>query len=102
MGALRLRSRVELHLEQGSTLQFCEDPERYPPVQTRYEGLECVNRLPMLHAAGETDVAVTGAGTLDASLTSASNRGSDCARASSSRWSPAAFPPATAAGGREA
>jgi len=77
VGALRLRSRVELHLDHGATLQFSEDPEQYPPVQTRYEGLECVNRSPMLHAAGETDVAVTGAGTLDASRTAAWNRGSD-------------------------
>jgi polygalacturonase len=77
VGALRLRSRVELHLKEGATLQFCEDARKFPPVATRYEGLECVNRSPMLYAAGEIDVAVTGGGTLDASRTAEWNRGSD-------------------------
>jgi polygalacturonase len=77
VGALRLRSRVELYLKAGATLEFSDDPAKFPPVLTRYEGFECVNRSPMLHASGETDVAVTGEGTLDASRTAAWNRGSD-------------------------
>jgi hypothetical protein len=77
VGALRLRSRVDLHVAAGATLKFSDNPERYPLVQTRYEGLECVNRSPMIHASGETDVAVTGSGRLDASATAAWNRGSD-------------------------
>ena len=75
-GALRLKSRVELRLD-GATLRFSDDPERFPPVRTRYEGLECVNRSPMIHADGETDIALTGTGTLDASATARWNRGSD-------------------------
>jgi polygalacturonase len=75
VGALRLRSRVDLHLDSGAKLKFSDDPERYPLVQTRYEGLECVNRSPMIHASGETDVAITGSGRLDASATAAWNRG---------------------------
>lgn len=76
-GALRLRSRVELHLSEGATLRFSGDRERYPPVRTRYEGLECVNRSPMIYASGETDVALTGSGELDAGATAAWNRGAD-------------------------
>ena len=75
-GALRLRSRVELRLA-GAIIRFSGDPQRFPPVATRYEGLECVNRSPMLYAHGETDVAVTGDGTLDAAATARWNRGSD-------------------------
>jgi polygalacturonase len=76
-GALRMRSRVDLNLSAGATLLFSDDPDRFPPVRTRYEGLECVNRSPMLHARDEADIAVTGSGTLDASRTAAWNRGSD-------------------------
>src|SRR5438105_6430168 len=75
VGALRLRSRVRLHLDSAATLKFSDDPERYPLMQTRYEGLECVNRSPMIQASGETDVAITGSGRLDASATAAWNRG---------------------------
>jgi polygalacturonase len=76
-GALRLRSRVELHLAKGATLRFSDDPDRFPPVSTRYEGLECVNRSPMVYARDATDVAITGEGTLDGSLAAAWNRGDD-------------------------
>src|SRR4051812_35922986 len=30
VGALRLRSRVELHLEKGATLEFCDDALKFP------------------------------------------------------------------------
>lgn len=76
-GALRMRSRVDLNLSAGATLLFSADSARFPPVRTRYEGLECVNRSPMLYAWDESDVAVTGRGRLDASRTAAWNRGSD-------------------------
>jgi len=76
-GALRLRSRVHLHLATGASLIFNEDPRRYPPVFTRYEGIECVNRSPLVYAYGESDVAISGKGTLDASRTAEWNRGAD-------------------------
>ncbi len=76
-GALRLWSHVDLHLAAGATLLFSGDARRYPPVLTRYEGIECINRSPMVYALGETDVALTGAGTLDASRAGEWNAGSD-------------------------
>src|SRR5690625_7880317 len=36
-GALRLRSRVELHLEAGAVLRFVPDPALYPVVQRSEE-----------------------------------------------------------------
>jgi polygalacturonase len=77
VGALRLRSNVELHLELGATLLFSDDAALFPPVLTRYEGIECVNRSPLVYAHGETNVALTGEGVLDASRTSRWNRGDD-------------------------
>jgi polygalacturonase len=69
VGALRLRSNVDLHLDSAATLRFSGDYKQYPSVLTRYEGIECVNRSPMIYAFGETNVALTGAGVLDASGT---------------------------------
>ena len=65
-GAIRLRSRVNLHLQQGATLAFRSDPEAYLPlVLTRFEGVELMNYSPFLYALDETNVGITGAGTLD-------------------------------------
>ena len=64
-GALRLRSHVELHLEAGAVLQFVPDPALYPPVDARWEGAPATIHSPCLYAAGETDVAITGFGTVD-------------------------------------
>jgi polygalacturonase len=77
VGALRLRSRVDLHLAAGASLIFSEDARRFPPVFTRYEGVECVNRSPLVYAQGESDIAISGEGTLDASRTGEWNRGAD-------------------------
>jgi polygalacturonase len=65
-GAVHLRSRVNLYVAEGATLRFSTLPADYlPVVQTRYEGVEVLNYSPLIYANGCTDVAVTGAGTLD-------------------------------------
>ena len=64
-GAIRLRSNVDLHLEDGATLGFSTDPEDYPNVATRFEGVECIGFSPLIYAAGEENVAVSGRGVLD-------------------------------------
>jgi polygalacturonase len=79
-GAIELRSHVDLHLEPGAVLRFHGDPEEFPLVLTRYEGIECFNRSPMIYAYEQTDLALTGGGVLDASLTGAWNTGGERAR----------------------
>lgn len=65
-GAIHLRSNVELHLEKGATLKFSTDPKAYlPAVFTRFEGIECYNYSPLIYAFGESNVAITGEGSLD-------------------------------------
>ncbi|WP_435738524.1 glycoside hydrolase family 28 protein [Cellulosimicrobium sp. PMB13] len=64
-GALRLRSYVELHLEAGSVLAFVDDRDLYPVVDARWEGAPARIYSPCLYAHGETDVAITGFGTVD-------------------------------------
>ncbi len=65
-GPIHLKSRVELHLAEGAVLRFSKDPKDYLPVVfSRWEGTECMNYSPLIYAFGETDVAITGTGTLD-------------------------------------
>ena len=66
-GPIHLRSNVELHLAAtNSVLKFNPDPKAYLPVVfTRFEGIECYNYSPLIYALDQTNVAVTGAGTLD-------------------------------------
>ena len=76
-GAIYLKSNVDLHLNTGATLMFSGDASKYPLVLTRYEGLECMNHSPMIYAYGESNIALTGSGILDASGTATWNKGSN-------------------------
>lgn len=65
-GAIRLRSNVNLHVSKGATLKFATNAKAYEPVvHTRWEGMELMHLSPLIHAYEETNVAVTGEGTLD-------------------------------------
>ena len=66
VGAIHLKSGVELYLEEGATLRFSRDPKHYlPAVFTRWEGTECWNYSPFIYALDQSNIAVTGRGTLD-------------------------------------
>src|SRR3954470_13534375 len=64
-GPIRLRSNVNLHLEEGARLRFSTDPRDYPLVHTRWEGMELMNYSPLLYAYRERNIAITGKGTID-------------------------------------
>jgi polygalacturonase len=70
-GPIRLRSNVELHVSAGATLRFRTDATSYPIVRTRWQGIECLSHSPLIYAYGETDVAITGTGTLDGGASTA-------------------------------
>ena len=65
-GAIHLKSNVNLHLSDGTTLKFSTNPQDYlPMVHTRWEGNDCFNYSPLIYANGQNNIAVTGKGTLD-------------------------------------
>ena len=66
-GAISLKSHVNLCIEEGAVLQFVYEPELYPIVETSWEGLECFNLSPCIYAFKQTDIAITGKGTIDGS-----------------------------------
>ncbi|MGL4519482.1 MAG: glycoside hydrolase family 28 protein [Phocaeicola sp.] len=65
-GPITLKSNVNLHLEEGAVLKFTTDRSYYfPAVLTRWEGVDCYNYRPLIYAYGETNIALTGKGTVD-------------------------------------
>lgn len=62
-GAVTLLSNVDLHVT--GTVKFSTDPKKYPLVFTRWQGIECMNFSPFIYARKQTNVAITGTGTLD-------------------------------------
>jgi polygalacturonase len=65
-GPIHLKSNVNLHLAEGSTLLFSTNPADYLPVVfTRFEGTELMNYSPLIYAYEQKNIAVTGKGTLD-------------------------------------
>lgn len=65
-GPIHLKSKVNLHLEEGAVVKFSDDPQDYlPAVQTSWEGTECFNYSPLIYAFGCEDIAITGKGRLE-------------------------------------
>jgi polygalacturonase len=65
-GPIHLKSRVHLHLQEGSEIVFSGRFEDYlPPVFVRHAGVEIVNYSPLVYARGCEDVAITGPGILN-------------------------------------
>lgn len=67
-GPLVLESDVELHICEGAEVVFSHDQDDYlPMVLTRWEGTECWNWSPLVHARGVKNISITGKGTLNGS-----------------------------------
>lgn len=64
-GAITMLSNVNLVVEKDATLQFVFEPDLYPVVPTRWEGLDCHNVSPCIYAYKQQNIAVTGEGTID-------------------------------------
>lgn len=65
-GAIHLKSKVNLYLSKDATVKFSMDPKDYLPiVHTRWEGMELMHLSPFIYAYEQTDIAITGEGTLN-------------------------------------
>ena len=66
---LNLKNGVDLHIDRGATLKGGEDPYRYPeftPTDVWHvERAPRFNKRAMFYTVGQTNVAITGAGTID-------------------------------------
>jgi len=65
-GTIRMRSNVDLHVEEGATVHFIQNVDAYlPPVLVREEGVEGYNLSPLIYAPDVENIAITGTGTFD-------------------------------------
>jgi polygalacturonase len=65
-GAIHLKSNVNLVVSNGATIKFSKNPKDYLPVVfSRWEGTELMNYSPFVYAIEQTNIAITGQGTLD-------------------------------------
>lgn len=66
---LNLKNNVDLHIDRGATLKGGEDPLKYPefgPTDVwRPERSPRFNKRALFYTVGQTNVAITGAGTID-------------------------------------
>ena len=70
-GAIHLKSNVNLFVDSAAIIKFSTDTAKYMPVvYTRFESVECMNFSPLIYAFEQTNIAVTGKGTLDGQATS--------------------------------
>ena len=66
-GPIELFSNTTLFLDEGAVISFIPEPERYKPVWSRWEGVECYAMHPCVFAAGQENISITGKGILDGS-----------------------------------
>jgi len=65
-GAIHLLSNVNLYVAVGGKILFSTDPNAFLPVVfSRYQGIELMNYSPFIYAFGQTNLAITGPGTID-------------------------------------
>lgn len=65
-GAIHLKSNVNLHVQKDATIKFSTNANDYLPlVHTRWEGMELMHISPLIYAYEQTNIAITGEGTLD-------------------------------------
>ncbi len=65
-GAIHLKSNVNLHVQKDATIKFSTNPSDYLPlVHTRWEGMELMHISPLIYAYEQTNIGITGSGTLD-------------------------------------
>lgn len=68
-GPIRLKSNVELRLEDGAVVEFSDRLADYlPGVPVSWEGVECINVSPLVYAYGCTNIAIAGKGTFKPKL----------------------------------
>jgi len=64
-GPIYLKSNVNLHLDAQATIVFSQNPKDYPIVLVRWEGMDCMNYSPQIYAYNESNIAITGSGTIN-------------------------------------
>ena len=69
MGIIRFNSSCDLHLSEGAEIIFSANPDDYlPEDMTTFEGVECYNYHSLIYAWRQTNIGISGTGTLRAQM----------------------------------
>lgn len=66
-GPIKLRSNVNLYLEEGALIVFSRNFDDYPLIKTSFEGLNTYRCISPIYAYKEKNIAITGKGIIDGS-----------------------------------
>lgn len=66
-GAVFLKQGVDLYIEKGGVLKGTVNPDDYPQVSTRWEGIECEWTSALINAFDMKGLKISGEGTVDGS-----------------------------------
>jgi polygalacturonase len=64
-GAIFFRDNIFLHIDAGATLRGSENPDDYPVIASRWEGIDRETYSPLLSGSHLVNVGITGRGTVD-------------------------------------
>lgn len=64
-GPIELKSNIDLHVTQNAVILFDADRSLYPIIETSFEGLDTWRCESPIHAAGASNISITGGGVLD-------------------------------------
>ncbi|MBN1867645.1 glycoside hydrolase family 28 protein [Candidatus Sumerlaeota bacterium] len=64
-GSVFLKTNVTFHIDSGATILGSEEPEDYPVVNARWEGIERKTYAPLFGGDGQENIAIVGRGTID-------------------------------------
>ena len=64
-GPIQLISNLTLYIDSGAIINFIDDFNKYPPVYTRWEGVECYALSPLVFGTELENVSIIGNGTLN-------------------------------------
>jgi polygalacturonase len=64
-GPITLKSNINLHVQDGALIQFDDDLDKYPLVETSFEGRETYRCTSPMNGKDLVNVAITGSGIID-------------------------------------
>ncbi len=64
-GPIILINNITLYIDSGAIINFIDDFNNYPPVPTRWEGVECYGHSPLLYGNNLENVSIIGRGILN-------------------------------------
>jgi polygalacturonase len=64
-GPLEIFSNTIIELDDDAVISFIPEPERYSPVASRWEGVECYAMHPCVFSTGQKNITITGRGKIE-------------------------------------